>query len=327
MKSKDTLTFSPSESARFGLSVFRGKVNGKLSTSVLLESRADLVIVRQHAGTPPALPFIFPQIHADTLAYYTCDLKSLPVYHGRQDLALEIVLPTQKDMLQALAREIFRGYQGHYQASPYISPQAIGEGYGEWASTFCHSDQTIAWLARKNGQLAGFAACSFDSLAQTCEGVLFGVHPQFQRQGIYAWLLEATRSYFQQKGFHTMVVSTQVRHATVQQVWAKAGFRFSHAVDTFHVYPLLSIPAFYTTLHTGQSESAFLAGLPGQAGATIQWTWLQPFVPSIVYEVQFAFPPVKNNLGFSVKVARVYQQDHFLCALVYWYERADDPIQ
>jgi GNAT superfamily N-acetyltransferase len=88
-------------------------------------------------------------------------------------------------------------------------------------------------VAEQERNIVGFATLRLNKAEET-EGVLFGVAPGFQGQGIYRSLMISGMKWSQSKGARHMIVSTQIVNISVQKVWTRLGFEPSHAYHTFH---------------------------------------------------------------------------------------------
>jgi acyl dehydratase len=207
----------------------------------------DIVILRMPAGAASKLSGLerhgMAPIHADTLVYYQnslCDRAPNPVRNG--DVIFSVATEADRSELTALISSTFAGYISHYHANPALHAEDILAGYAEWALGYTSNDvdDRITWIARRNGEMVAFACCSDDEDTGTCEGVLYGVHPDHSGGGLYGDLIRFTQAEFRARGRALMRVSTQVWNLAVQKVWAREGFLLSHAYDTFHINSMLS---------------------------------------------------------------------------------------
>jgi acyl dehydratase/GNAT superfamily N-acetyltransferase len=242
------LDAAPLESHRFGMKVCRGtleKVEGRELRNQLLSEGIDVAIIRTPGdGQEAATQFErtgFPFLHADVLVYYDADLKTYtPKPLRNADLEFVLCNEGLKEDLARLVREIFSGYRNHYNANPYLPADRILEGFQEWAVDFGASPTPgrCAWLARRNGKWIAFATCSF--VGDTCEGVLYCVHPDHSGGGLYSDLIRFTEAHFKAEGYTLMKVSTQIHNLAVQKVWSREGFALSKCYHTWHLNPMLS---------------------------------------------------------------------------------------
>lgn len=244
-----TLQQSPLDSARFGLRVFRGhgdELDDRLFFQALVSQEVDVAIVRTPAGTggwTRLSRFGLPPIHADTLVYYAVDLRNYqPNTLRNSELVFAEATAADGDALGELVRTTFDGYLSHYHANPIFDPARILAGYMEWSTGYIANSTPgrVTWVARRGGVIVAFACCSFDELANSCEGVLYGVHPAHVGGGLYGDLIRHTQSIFRERGFATMEVSTQIWNYAVQKVWAREGFALVRAYDTWHVNAMLA---------------------------------------------------------------------------------------
>lgn len=243
----DLLSPSPLDSARFDLDVVRGKQlepDSKAIAKAIFENDCDLAIIRVPSaanGIHGISRWSLPLIHADTLVYYTCDLRKYsPAPLRNPDLTFRKAAPGDMEALRELISETFRHYRSHYHANPLLDPVRILAGYQEWAEGHALAPGRILWIGERNGRLAAFAACSESADGLTGEGVLYGVSPRESGGGIYGDLIRHTQADFAARGFSSMRVSTQVNNFAVQKVWAREGFHLFEAWDTYHINALLS---------------------------------------------------------------------------------------
>ena len=241
------ISFSEIESSRFGLNIYREKFISfnieEVTEFVSENSNFDIIILRYPTNTLYehyrllSLPHS-KVIHADSLLYYKALLSSLPISPLRNELIFEEVTPENSGLLQDIIPTIFKGYQNHYFANPILDRKKILEGYIEWAISYADiADGRIAWLVRDKMtyKLSAFATCSYDDNNAECEGVLYGVMPDSSGRGIYSDLIAYSKNYFKNKGYQTMLVSTQLQNYAVQNVWSKSGFKLSSSWETYHI--------------------------------------------------------------------------------------------
>lgn len=268
----EVLSYSPLDSARFGLDVVRGKqesVDNKAIAKAIFASECDLAIVRvpsAAAGIHGISRWALPHIHADTLVYYKCDLRTYaPAPLRNPGLSFRKAGPGDLDALRALIAETFRNYRSHYHANPLLEQEKILAGYQEWAEGHALATDRTLWIAERDGRLAAFAACSETADGLTGEGVLYGVSPQESGGGIYGDLIRHTQADFASRGFSTMLVSTQVNNFAVQKVWAREGFYLFEAWDTYHINALLSArnTVYETSLRFTKDQVAAFAAASG----------------------------------------------------------------
>jgi GNAT superfamily N-acetyltransferase len=270
------LTPAKLESDRFGLTIARATlVENELDAGALarelMRSRVDVAILRLPAGPDlgiATLPTLgFSPIHADTLVTYSCDLaRHTPHAPSNPSLQIRSAAPGDVPGITELVRTVFAEYRNHYWANPLLAREDIVGGYCEWAVSHIGADNRTCWVACVDGRIAGLACSAFDVPNGRCQGVLHGVSPDFARQRIYTDLIRFTQSYFRERGFSTLEISTQVGNFRVQRLWAKEGFTLERAMDTYHVNALfgaLATSAEQLTLHApdhGEADAAWLCG-------------------------------------------------------------------
>lgn len=240
-------SYSDVESKRFQMNVHRyrgSELNHGELKKYILENDVDLLILRLPVEEKEAVQKLsklgFPIIHADNLVYYSVELQKTEISPLKNDLNFVEVTPENMQVLQDMIPLIFKGYKNHYSSNPYLDRKKISEGYIEWACSYMYNmKDKIAWLVKKGEQHIGFATCAFDYEKSECEGVLYGVHPDFSGGGVYSDIIRYTQRYFKEKNFSKMIVSTQIQNLAVQKVWARENFRIAYAFDTYHINSFL----------------------------------------------------------------------------------------
>lgn len=171
----------------------------------------------------------------DTLVYYAFkfDKKSIPELVSNYHLR-----PVTQDDIEAvsqIAEASFEGYYGHYHADPNLPDDKCDEVYIDWAKKSVTSrdiaDEVL--VVENDNRLDAFATLRMNNEREG-EGVLFGVAPHAQGQGMYrAMMIEGMR-WCKKQGAERMVVSTQITNIAVQKVWARLGFEMDHSYYTLH---------------------------------------------------------------------------------------------
>jgi len=239
------ISYSKVESNRFNINVHRGVIEDNPINEVLEYARAfspDLIILRLSA-TSIENHYQLQQIEnyqvllTDALVYYQTDFTKFDLKEIKNNLEFISINKDNKVELQNLVPIIFKEYKNHYFANPILENKLISEGYIEWAQNYCSDehDDKISWLIYKEQELIGFATCSFSTSEKVCEGVLYGVHPNFAGGGIYTDIIRFTQNYFKKLGFEKMIVSTQLQNYAVQKVWQRENFLINKAFYTYHL--------------------------------------------------------------------------------------------
>lgn len=248
MEEKLELIYSQVESKRFGMNVYRSfpeELNANLLKKNILKKEVDILILRLKSNTKynhhqlEKIGFDF--IHADSLVYYKTDLSKTKPNKLRNDLEFIKVNKDNVKIFDEIIPIIFNNYQNHYFSNPFLDKKSIEDGYVEWAKTYSNNDENkISWLVYKNDRVAGFATCAYEKEDKTCEGVLYGVIPEFSGQGLYSDIIRFTQDYFKKLDFETMKVSTQIQNYAVQKVWTREGFHIYDSFETYHVNSLIN---------------------------------------------------------------------------------------
>lgn len=240
------MEYSEKESSRFRKRIFRCSADGFKSSKIkdsLIKNDVDVLILRLPSSSIDDHFKLkntgFPYLHVDTLVCYQASLRRHEINATRNDIELEILTESKRDKLKKLIPIIFDSYKNHYYSNPIFEPDKIKEGYVEWAESYIASEDKISWLVRVDGELAGFATCSYDEESNECEGVLYGVLPEFSGRGVYSDIIRLTQSYFKEKDFSHMWVSTQIQNYAVQKVWLREGFCLKKSYETYHVNSML----------------------------------------------------------------------------------------
>lgn len=239
------INYSEIESKRFGINVFRAKldyIDVVALEQEIRDSGVDVLILRLPNATKAEhsklLTMGYQVLHADSLVYYSCSLQKVDIKKRCNRLIFELIDDSNISVLDSIIPIIFEGYQNHYYSNPIFDRVKINEGYVEWAKSYnCHSEGRIAWMVKDfdSGYVAAFATCSFDQDKKQCEGILYGVMPEFAGRGIYSDIIRFTQDYFKKLQYETMLVSTQLQNYAVQKVWIRDNFTLSHAFETYHI--------------------------------------------------------------------------------------------
>jgi len=171
----------------------------------------------------------------DTLLYYACHLTRLDIPQDCAKITVRPIAIGEEEKVKVVAAKCFRNYLGHYHADARLDRSKCDEVYVSWAIRSCLSrdvaDEVL--VADRGGRIVGFAALRLNSKEEG-EGVLFGVDPAVQRQGIYRSLLIRSLQWCLSKGTSRMLYSTQLANFGVQRVLTRVGFEPTHACYTFH---------------------------------------------------------------------------------------------
>jgi GNAT superfamily N-acetyltransferase len=238
------LSFSIADSNRFGLQVHRGvseSFNLLGLNQYIADNNPDLLILRYAAETIENHHLLkslnYDLLFTDALVYYDINLNKLEPKPFRNNLQFIEVQEGDLDKLREIVPIIFKEYKNHYFSNPDLNKSHILEGYIEWASAYVNSVQPDrkSWLVYKEETLIGFATCAMYAADNSCEGVLYGVHPGYAGGGVYTDIIRFTQNYFKDAGYDKMIVSTQIQNYAVQKVWQKEGFLIAKAYYTYHL--------------------------------------------------------------------------------------------
>lgn len=171
----------------------------------------------------------------DTLLYYACDLTGLDITQDNTDITARPISAGEEGKVELVAAKCFRDYLGHYHADARLDRSKCDDVYVSWAVRSCVSREVAdeVLVAERSGEIVGFGVVRLNSKEEG-EGVLFGVDPAVQRQGICRSLLIRSLQWCASRGTSRMVYSTQLANFNVQRVLTRVGFEPSHAYYTFH---------------------------------------------------------------------------------------------
>ncbi len=243
-----TVSASPHDSARFGLTVIRVVVGSHVrdmhaAVEVVLDAVSrpdvDLAVVRWPAALTAlgahvvaAGPSVVP---ADTLVYWAGG--SISALEDSLQVAPLSDVPAELAALEQLVRATFDRYVSHYAASPDLDPEGVTEGYVEWALRTAADDPSRTWVAREDDRLLAFATTRTLAEPRDVEVELAGTSPTHRGRGIYTSLLTGMLARLPEQGHDRLLISTQAGNVGVQRLWAGAGLLPLGAFTTVHVRP------------------------------------------------------------------------------------------
>ena len=238
------LHYSPLESARFGLRVFRGNaatIDARSLREAIAAEHVDVAILRVPVQSPDSLARLaqagLNPIVADTLVHYEVDLQERVANAPRDSrLRLRPAGAADADLLEAMARATFTGYVSHYSANPRFHASDILDGYAEWAARHVRSpaDGAAAWIVERDSQPVAFSCHRIQPSGEEAVGVLNGVLPEARGRGVYRDMLRAMLIEFANRGAQRFVISTQAHNTAVQRVWLDEWLRLTRSESTLH---------------------------------------------------------------------------------------------
>jgi len=171
---------------------------------------------------------------ADTLVYFSMELKGISLQSPRStELRIREALLEDLPKIEALSAAAFTNYPSHYSSNKRFAPEKVTDGYVEWAKNCVTSPDCNVMVAIRDNIVCGFIATSVGR--DDAEIILNAVDPHVQQQGVYSDLLQAVCSQLKDLGMSSITISSQVTNFRVINAWIKQGFKFSHALNTFHV--------------------------------------------------------------------------------------------
>lgn len=171
----------------------------------------------------------------DTLVYYAFKYAKLDIPTDSNQHPIRPIQADDLDEVKAIAAESFKGYYGHYHADPRLPDDKCDAVYVDWAAQSVSSreiaDEVLVVVG--DNRLNGFATLRKNSDTEA-EGVLFGVAPHAQGQGIYRTMMIHGMIWSKKQAAERMMVSTQITNIAVQKVWSRLGFEMDHSYYTMH---------------------------------------------------------------------------------------------
>ncbi len=235
---------SQTDSDRFKINVHRGVFNTfkfNYIKEYILLNNPDLLILR-FASETIEQHYLLKELNynilfTDSLVYYAINLQNIELKKLKNELFFREVTDETSVAFKSIIPTIFKDYKNHYFANPELPKEGIIDGYIEWASAYVNSidESKKSWLVYKNEIIIGFATCSINKIDNSCEGVLYGVLPDYAGGGVYTDIIKFTQNYFKEQNFEKMYVSTQIQNYAVQKVWQKEGFLIANAYYTYHL--------------------------------------------------------------------------------------------
>jgi len=240
------LQYSPLESARFNLRIFRGTTNRLAPYDLLrtiVDERVDVAILRLPSSEQHTLSQLnmlpFPVIVADTLVRFDGDLRSFPaqpLYNAK--LVGRRATAADRSVLEELIDLSFIDYRTHYNSNPLFDPALVLAGYKEWALSCLEPDDERVCFLFYVGELA--VAFTTNTVHPTHgEGIIFGARPNAPSRGLYTDLIRHTKQYMQDQGLRHVQATTQVQNHGVQRVWVREGLFPARSFCTIHINALL----------------------------------------------------------------------------------------
>ena len=232
---------SPSESARFGISVGRldytyvADWEGVDVVADLADSDVDLVILRFPAERLEVVRSVHesgrPSLMADTLLHFRREPIERADAHGMQ---LRPLTSADTALMDDLVADIFPEYRNHYESNPLTRGVNLVEAYQEWARTFLDAPDRRAFCVQipEDGE-AGL--CMFEWSDTHLESILAGMRPRARGVGGYQDVLRCQANWGVDNGLTSMGVLTQVWNTSAMKPMIKVGLLPDYAISTMHV--------------------------------------------------------------------------------------------
>lgn len=244
------LTFSPAESDRFCLRVFRGGEGAALLghhlPAALWRARADVLILRLPSSMMRSVGQLgqlgLPYSVVDGHLTFALDLTATPSPASLQnELEMTPITADRADDLGRLIDSSFDGYLNHYSANPILCDADWKSGYKDWASTVISpgAPHRKGWIVSRDGTPVGFGTFVFED--HQVRSMLYGIDPSARGGGLYTRMFRLFAAMFRADGYTTFVNSTQLDNLASQRVWTAAGSRVLNSEVTVHLNPLFGL--------------------------------------------------------------------------------------
>ena len=232
---------SPLEEVRFGIRTVRAETCSQQEIHALVqycrETQAKLAIVRCPVGMPDVAQKLEDAGFRlmDTHVSYERSLRELPPSSGPAFCEISPADAGDAGCVEAIARECFNNYVGHYHADPRLDRTACDEVYAAWARRCWQardgSHEVFAAYVDRNA--VGFLSVELEH-GGAARVPLNAVLPEYRRQGIYTGLLVRGMHWSAERGAIRLRISTQLSNVAVQTAWTRLGFGLTRAEYTFH---------------------------------------------------------------------------------------------
>jgi GNAT superfamily N-acetyltransferase len=235
------------DSERFGVTVMRSVNTAENAPSDAVQharaAEAELLVFRcnvAHVRAAQDFERLGGRI-MDTLLYFQRSAAALPgaVTGGDHAISIRAANPQDAEACAAVARESFKGYNGHYHADARLDADASTEVYASWAARSC-AMSTVAdkvFLAVEGAErIIGLSTVRRLRGGLLAEGSLDAVLPAAQRRGAYLLLNAARLGWCKEQGVETLEVSTHIGNRPAQRGLQRLGFIFDRAEYTFHLW-------------------------------------------------------------------------------------------
>ncbi len=249
---QEELSFAAKDSQRFGLTIYRAKLQGLNAGEILqqiLDNAIDTAIIRipttKLSEVQRLERLAMPNQITDTLAYYHLSLENhVPLELENNDLQFIVATPEHHPIINILVRETFGDYVNHYRINPFFDNEHVTEGYQDWVRSYAENDDTrLCWLVKLNDEFVGFISFNFEK-EEKGKGILYGVKPMHRGKGIFRDMMKYAINYSNSIGRKYIRVTTQIENTTVQKVWTDLGFRLHHLENTIHINAMLKKSVF-----------------------------------------------------------------------------------
>lgn len=234
-----TINLSDIDTSRFGVKIARAQLHRPedviAANDFCRKNNVRMLIARCPVGDIPVAQNLEESGARlmDSLVYYSLGQSKI-IPPPNAGISVRDMLPGEEKIVQKIAAESFKNYNGHYHADPRLEKKLCDEAYSSWAESLCatHNEDVVMQVAFLENKIVGFLGLKFN--AEGSEIILNGVLKEVQRKGVYGALVASAINWHINSGKSEMLASTQISNIAVQKTWVRLGFELSRAYYTFH---------------------------------------------------------------------------------------------
>ncbi|MFH0957837.1 MAG: GNAT family N-acetyltransferase, partial [Pseudomonadota bacterium] len=236
------ISFSPTESHRFGRKVIRFNVKRSSwkNLKTAIESKfPELAIVRLPTDRFDLVNKIFKSFRsvylADTAVEYGINLKDASSKAMGFCTISKVIKADERHVedLDSLVSRSFSGYRSHYVANRDLPEFDLTLAYQEWTRSCLSSPEKTCFMFYSESDLCGFFAA--ETRGKRFRGLLSGVLPEYRRRGVFKEIIRTVKFAFQAEGANQIVTQVLLENDPVHKVLLHEGFSISGRYFTIHI--------------------------------------------------------------------------------------------
>ncbi|GIV35092.1 MAG: hypothetical protein KatS3mg031_2627 [Chitinophagales bacterium] len=278
------LALSDSESALSGLRVFRigfylDGVEPVQLRNDLIQHRADWCKLRAEASRED----LWHQLNTTGFPWYVhsvvyrCqhDLHNVTPLRLAAGMIVEPYRPALLPELEPLLEAIHRQSSGTYysnETEKFFFNEHVREHIRKaYIRSFYHPPDVHGrsiWMLRVDGQPAGYFAAEVKG--STFEGALFGVHPDFRRQGLARVIYQAALHTGLQLGMKSFETAIHIQHQRSLLPALREGLQLRKPYFYISLYPLLSYSRTHKAAEMVAENNSLYETIIGRASAAVR---------------------------------------------------------